>query len=252
MERERTRQGEEGLGRLQSAGGRERLCATQAERCANAQFHHLDRDPGGRGRADDAGLPATLKSQEALGLEKPSELYVDGAYVSAAALAEAQSQGRELVGPAQPSPTKRPAGFRTEDFQVDVEERRALRPAGKENTQCSRLEEDKSGKVSYRFEWSTHCHGCARREQCAGPEQKHRTLVVGQHHSLLQQRRREQQTEAFKERMKVRNAIEGTQSELVRGHGLRRARYRGKRKVDLQNQLIGGKRRLKDLYRWPS
>jgi hypothetical protein len=189
--------------------------------------------------SDDAGLPATLESQEALGLEKPPELYVDGAYVSAAALAEAQSQGRELMGPAQPSPTKRPAGFRTEDFEVDVEERRALCPAGKENTQCSRLEEVKSGKISYRFEWSTHCHDCALREQCAGADQKHRTLVVGEHHTHLQQRRREQKTEVFRERMKVRNAIEGTQRELVRGHGLRRARYRGKARVNLQNQLIG-------------
>ena len=39
--------------------------------------------------------------------------------------------------------------------------------------------------------------------------------------------------------MKHRNAIEGTQSELVRGHGLRRARYRGLGKVALQNYFIG-------------
>jgi len=47
------------------------------------------------------------------------------------------------------------------------------------------------------------------------------------------------QTEAFKEKMKRRNAIEGTQSELVRGHGLRRARYRGLEKVRMQNYFIG-------------
>jgi hypothetical protein len=39
--------------------------------------------------------------------------------------------------------------------------------------------------------------------------------------------------------MRNRNAIEGTQSELVRGHGLRQARYRGLPKVKLQNYLIG-------------
>jgi IS5 family transposase len=39
--------------------------------------------------------------------------------------------------------------------------------------------------------------------------------------------------------MKHRNAIEGTQSELVRAHGLRRARYRGLAKVSLQNYFIG-------------
>src|SRR5690349_12711616 len=39
--------------------------------------------------------------------------------------------------------------------------------------------------------------------------------------------------------MHQRNAIEGTLSELARGHGLRRSRYRGFAKVELQNLLIG-------------
>ncbi len=39
--------------------------------------------------------------------------------------------------------------------------------------------------------------------------------------------------------MKHRNAIEGTQSELVRAHGLRRARYRGLAKTKLQNYFMG-------------
>jgi Transposase DDE domain len=39
--------------------------------------------------------------------------------------------------------------------------------------------------------------------------------------------------------MHQRNAIEGTLSELARGHGLRRSRYRGFGKVELQNLLIG-------------
>jgi len=48
----------------------------------------------------------------------------------------------------------------------------------------------------------------------------------------------QQKTPEFKERMKHRNGIEGTQSELVRGHGMRRARYRGLVKVRLQNYFI--------------
>ena len=46
-------------------------------------------------------------------------------------------------------------------------------------------------------------------------------------------------TPEFREVMKKRNAIEGTQSELVRAHGARRARYRGLGKVKLQFYLIG-------------
>jgi hypothetical protein len=63
--------------------------------------------------------------------------------------------------------------------------------------------------------------------------------VVGEDHTALQHRRREQTTEAFRERMHLRNGIEGAQSALVRGHGLRRARYRGKAKLNLQIQFIG-------------
>jgi transposase len=189
--------------------------------------------------SDEAGQELVEAEQAAMGLEKAPALYVDGAYVSAQKIAEAQADGREIIGPAQPAP-KKEGKFSVEDFQIQVEERKAICPAGKENTQCSRLEEEATGKVSFRFEFSTHCHDCPLRGQCVGENQKHRTLVVGEHHSHLQARRQEQKTEAFQEKAKHRNAIEGTQSELVRVHGLRRARYRGKAKVRLQNYLIGG------------
>ena len=55
----------------------------------------------------------------------------------------------------------------------------------------------------------------------------------------MQARRQEQQTEAFQARMKHRNALEGTPSELVRGHGMRQAKYRGLAKVKRQNYFIG-------------
>ena len=55
----------------------------------------------------------------------------------------------------------------------------------------------------------------------------------------MQARRQEQKTEAFQKKCYQRNAVEGTQSELVRAHGLRRARYRGEAKVRLQNYFIG-------------
>ena len=72
-----------------------------------------------------------------------------------------------------------------------------------------------------------------------GQDQRHRSLVVGEHHTALQNRRWEMKTPEFKQAMKKRNAIEGTQSELVRAHGARRARYRRLGKVKLQFYLIG-------------
>jgi len=133
------------------------------------------------------------------------------------------------------------------DFQICVEDRVAICPAGKANTQCSRLVEERTGNISYRFEWSTKCHGCPLRRGCLGPGQKHRTVSVREHHTVLQARRQEQKTEAFRQRCHKRNAVEGTQSELVRAHGARRARYRGLNKARLQNYLIGAACNIK---RW--
>jgi hypothetical protein len=190
-------------------------------------------------QSDEAGAVLMTKEQAAMGLDQPPTQYVDGAYISAQELAAAKAQGRELIGPAPGVPDNNQGRLSTEEFDVNVQRRTALCPAGHPSTQCSRLEEGERGKVSFRFEWSTHCAECPLRPQCVGPTQKHRTILVGEHHSELQARRREQKTAAFKQRMKHRNAIEGTQSELVRGHGLRHARYRGLTKTKLQNYFLG-------------
>lgn len=189
--------------------------------------------------SDEAGLGEMAKQQAAMGRDKPIELYVDGAYVSGQLLAEAQAEGRQLLGPAQPAAQNGKSALKSDAFRIQVEQRSAVCPGGHASTQCSRLEEEKTGKVNYRFEWSTHCHPCALRAQCVPDGQKHRTLVVGQYHTALQARRQEMKTAEFQQQMKQRNAIEGTHSELVRAHGLRQARYRGLKKVRLQNYLIG-------------
>ena len=49
--------------------------------------------------------------------------------------------------------------------------------------------------------------------------------MVGELHSLLHERLREMQTKAFTKEMCLRSGIDGTHSELVRGYGLRQARY---------------------------
>jgi hypothetical protein len=189
--------------------------------------------------SDEEGALKMEAEQQRMGLEKPPVNYVDAAYVSTEKLIEAAAEGRELIGPAQ-GPGTRDGRFNSEDFQVEVEQRRATCPGGHLNSQCSRLVERTTGKVSYRFEWDTAtCAGCPLRLKCIKAEHAHRTLVVGENHTVLQARRQEQQTDAFKARLKHRNAIEGTQSELVRAHGLRRARYRGLAKTKLQNYFIG-------------
>ncbi len=199
--------------------------------------------------SDKAGLALVLEEQQEMGLAPPAVLYADGAYISSEALAQAREEGRQLMGPAPAAPDRSKV-FTVEAFDVQVEERSAVCPAGRLSTNCCRLETKSTGKVEYRFEWNNLiCGSCPLHPQCVSPGQKHRTIVVRERHSLLQARRREMQTNEFQQEMHRRNGIEGTQSELVRAYGLRRARYRGKAKVRLQNYLIGAACNIRRLFR---
>ena len=199
-------------------------------------------------QSDEAGAREMAVEQASMGMETPPSLYVDAAYVSAQRLAEAKAAGVELIGPAQSALKRRPDSYSAEDFDVQVEQRRATCPAGVENTQCSRLDGEKGRGVQYRFEWNQGlCLECPVKDRCLGPGQKHRSLVVGEHHTELQGRRREQKEAGFRERMKKRNAIEGTHSELVRAHGMRRTRFRGLGRVRLGNYFAAAACNIK---RW--
>lgn len=199
--------------------------------------------------SDEAGSEQSTRAQATLGMEAPPVLYVDGAYLSAAKLVEAQAQGRELIGPIQGAPRRTEGAYTMEDFAVEVEKRHAVCPAGKDNDQCSSLDDTKGGRArQYRLEWNqSTCGECSLRGRCLGKGQRHKTIVVGEHHTALQRRRLEQKTESFRQRMRHRAAIEGTQSELVRAHGLRRARYRGLAKVQVQGWMSGAACNIK---RW--
>jgi len=197
--------------------------------------------------SDEAGKKQVEEAQQDSQLAPPEEWYVDAAYVSAGELALAEKNGQQLWGSAQPSASAKGVEFKADAFEVNIEDRKAICPAGKCSTQCSRLEEKQSGKVTFRFEWNWHCKGCELAKRCISRGIKYRSLVVGEHHTLLQRRRKEMKTAEFKKKMQRRNGIEGTHSELIRGHGLRQARYRGIKKVRLQNYLIGAACNIK---RW--
>lgn len=179
-------------------------------------------------------------------LDTPKDLYVDGGYTSGEVLANADAEDRQVHGPIQSAP-RRGDRFSAEDFVVDIDQRVTICPAGEPSTNCSRLDEA-TGKVNYRFEWNNElCQKCDHRARCLGVNQTHRTLLVGQYHQHIQARRRDMKTEAYKKHMHKRNGVEGTISELKRGYGLRRCRYRGQIKARLQNYLIGAACNIK---RW--
>ena len=64
-----------------------------------------------------------------------------------------------------------------------------------------------------------------------------RIFQISVDYDYLQRRRKEQKTKKFKEEMKVRAQVEGTISELVRFHGLRKTKYKGEMGRQLQYLL---------------
>ena len=188
--------------------------------------------------SDLDGRARLERQQQEHGLGRADTLYVDTAYVTDDALAQAQQDGRELIGPARGSCNTSGEFFTAEAFDVSIAERRAICPAGHASTQCSRLENQQTGQVDYRFEWSYHCDDCPLKSQCTNARSGRRMLLVGQHHDLLQARRRQMKTDEFRRQMHHRKAIEGTISEFTRNGG-RRTRYRGLAKTALANYLHG-------------
>ena len=104
------------------------------------------------------------------------------------------------------------------------------------------------GAVGAHVLFRRKCEGCLDRALCAGGVSG-RSLEISPYYAEINARRAEMQTQVFREKMKHRPAIEGTLSEMVRAHGLRRARYRGKDKVRLQHLFTGAAVNIKRLAR---
>jgi transposase len=175
----------------------------------------------------------------------PGEHYVDQSYVSGRNLAHSRERGINLMGKTLADVSGQE--FKQADFEIDFENRQATCPAEKTSLSwCDCPQEDGYCGAFVRF--GEQCKDCSLREKCTTARQG-RTLKISPYHAELSTRRAEAETEEFKEKMKRRAAIEGTLSEMVRGHGLRRARYRGELKVTLQYLFTATAVNLKRLTR---
>jgi transposase len=189
------------------------------------------------------GIHARLEQRKL----KPEQHYVDQGYISGANIAHSSKRGVELVGPIAADTSRKPKGFKQADFALDFESQVATCPNGQ--TSVSWLgRPQKDGHVGAHVLFRHKCATCPDRADCA-PGKSGRSLEVSAYYAEITARRAEVQTDAFKEQMKHRPAVEGTLSEMVRKHGFRRARYRGKKKTRLQHLFTGAAVNLKRLAR---
>ena len=180
---------------------------------------------------DEAALVPMLDQLEEADL-LPEELLVDTIYASDDNVQAAEKRGVELIGPIPGrAPESDPEALTIDDFAID--ERTGIVdacPAGHQPLSCTRDEEAGKTKVEMPAE---ACGGCPFRNQCPiGKTHEGRFVLefTDKEHRLAG-RRREQETEVFKERYAMRSGIESTNSGLKNRLGLGRLRVRGRGSV---------------------
>jgi transposase len=179
----------------------------------------------------------------------PAEQYVDQNYTSGKNLKHSAEQGIDLMGRVQEDHGA-PPGYGGADFQIDEQERKAVCPQGHPSVVWS---EGKGApgtlpRVQIRFAAAT-CRACPAFGQCTRSAQG-REVVLNPYREYIRAGRERAQTETARQAFQRRSPIEGTISELVRGHGLRYARYRGLAKMRLQALFTAVATNLKRLMRW--
>jgi transposase len=185
-----------------------------------------------------------LKERDCL----PEKQYVDSGYMSGPNLATSDRNNIDLFGPPCPvvsNQSKLPNGITTDQFVIDVEKQTATCPAGF----CAAPDYGWKGKIRFRFPDEV-CAACPLRERCCTGK-RGRTVCVGLSYPRLQEARKRQKTEAFKEEYhKHRSGVEGCLSALARGNGMRVSRYTGNRKRHLQVVFSGSAANLERVAHW--
>ena len=181
---------------------------------------------------DTAATSEVLDNLQETGL-LPEELLADTHYCSDENYQDAADRGVELVGPVPSSnnPAEKDVdSLNVDDFNIDEQtEEVVCCPAG--HKPVSSVHNKQTGKTKTIMPTST-CSQCEFRNEC--PVEKCRDgyrLVHTAKKRRLAGRRREENTDVFRERYRIRGGIEGTNSGLKRKTGLGRLRVRGRPRV---------------------
>ncbi len=189
----------------------------------------------------------------------PGRHLVDAGYATAREVVTARRDHEvELVGPILASTSwqnKDAEAFSQADFTIDWDNRRVTCPNGETSTSW-REERSQYGAAVVRARFSmTACRPRKDREQCtrAGTKSdisRRLTLRPQAEQEVIQQARAQQETREWKEQYAHRAGVEGTISQGVRAFGLRRCRYSGLAKAQLQHQLTATAMNFHRLNAW--
>ncbi|MCQ4085216.1 transposase, partial [Streptomyces sp. RB6PN25] len=144
----------------------------------------------------------------------PNEYLVDGGYTSARLLLEARTAGIELTGPVRPSPGPPglPGGYTTADFTIDWDQRSATCPRGANSSRW--IDTTIRGEPRIHVDFAdADCPKCLLKHRCTRAAYRVLTLPPREEWEVLQQRRAQLNTDAWKERYRTRAGVEGSISQ---------------------------------------
>ena len=170
----------------------------------------------------------------------PLELYGDTHYNTTANIEALGNEGIDLKGEV-PLATKEKSE-KDQGFIINLEEQKAICPEGVESKD---FKLDITDKVRASFP-SVLCSICLRREVCK-PNPRGKIYEQRLENKTLAERREKMKDPDYKKDLHHRNGIEGTLSGLVRGQKMRRSRYRGKGKNQLQTKMTGAAANIQPL-----
>lgn len=200
------------------------------------------------GNCPDQEMAESLidEAKEEFGV-KTRSLCGDGAYSSPDTQKKMSDREIELISKVPVA--KNQGKLSKEEFSIDLEEEKVVCPEGKVATRCYKSK-DAEGEISKTFIFPKEtCQLCSRKNECTNSKNTGRTIRIGPNEEYLQKMRARQKTEGFKEIYnKRRPPIERKIAELIY-HGLRKTRYRGKRKSRLQALFTAAAVNLKRIFK---
>jgi len=149
----------------------------------------------------------------------------------------------DLLGSTRPDTSwqvKAGQGFDRAHFSMDWQNQQVTCPQGKRSQRWSSTHNPAANPLIH-VEFAKHdCLACSARRLCthAKTDPREITLYPQPIYEALQAARQRQTTPAFKIDYATRAGIEGTLSEGVRAHQLRRSRYIGLAKTHLQHLFV--------------
>ncbi len=183
----------------------------------------------------------------------PDEHIVDAGYTSADLLLAARARGITLLGPllADTSPQARSGGYTTEAFTIDWEHHQVTCPQGATSIAWSPCRQRGTETTVVKFAAAT-CQACPAKDRCTRSSRSGRQLTLRPRevHDAVVAARAGQDSQQWKDRYKIRAGVEGTMRQTTHVTGIRRARYLGLAKTQLEHYAAAASVNLIRLDAW--